>query len=366
MAKFLFILDNLEIGGVERNTIHLGNHLAEHGHDVTLLCLTEQGPMVDAISGKVKQYYLRCKRVRWSLFKIAHYLRQHDFDAVISAKEYNNVMTIAASKLTGKKIKVVTTTRTHLVEEKTKGKSKIFFCTLLLARWLYPLAWKRVAVSHGVAQGVRDALNLPALDVDVIYNPAANSRIFYIQPLPPHAWLSGPRTTPVLVACGRLSLAKDYEFLINAFNSLNKRMLARLIIIGDGELRSELEAQIKDLGLNKIIHMVGFVPNPEDYMYHADAFVMTSKWEGFGNVLVEALSVGCPIIAMDCPGGVREILGNGRWGKIVSHRDPEIFADNVIAELQGNNDPRPYQYLQERARIFTPERIAADYLALLD
>lgn len=366
MKRLAFILDNLQIGGVERNTIHICNYLAQAGHDITLLCLTGPGKLAESVSPKVKLEYLGCKRARWAFFKLIPWLRRYDFDAVISAKEYNNVLTIAASLLSFKKNRVVTTTRTHLIEERDNSKSKTFAFTLFLARFLYPFAWKRIAVSKGVAQSVRDALHSPGLDVGVIYNPAADPAKFTIHPPAPHPWFTDPDETPILVTCGRLSLAKDYAFLLDSFAELRRTHEARLIIIGDGELRGELEAQIARLGLKDCVLLYGFAPNPEAFMAHARLFLLTSKWEGFGNVLVEALSVGCPIIAMDCPGGVAEILENGQWGHLVKERDPKVFASVIAAELQSEAPPRPKLHLQARAYDFTPEKIAKDYLALLD
>lgn len=365
MARLCFILDNLLIGGVERNTIHICNHLSNAGHEITLLCLTSAGPMADSVSDKVVLHYLGVKRVRWALFELRSYLSGNDFDAVISAKEYNNVIAIAAARLCGKDVRVITTTRTHLIEEKDNGRSKIFAATLCIAKWLYPLAWKRIAVSRGVAESVKDALKLPKLDVGVIYNPAADPLKFNIDPPAPHAWFNDPEV-PVLVTCGRLTLAKDYAFLLDSFAELRKIMDVRLIVVGDGELRNELEDQITRLNIGDSALLYGFSSKPEDFMFHARLFVMTSKWEGFGNVLVEALSVGCPIVALDCPGGVSEILEDGRWGTLVKGRDAKYFADIIADKLRSQIPSRPRLDLQARARDFTPEKIAADYLSLLN
>ncbi len=364
MARLLFILDNLEVGGVERNTIHICNYMAEAGHDITLLCLTQTGPMAEFVSSKVTLQFLGVSRARYALFELIPYLRHYDFDAVISAKEYANVITLLASLLTFKKIRVIVTTRTHLISEKENGKSKMFALTLFLARFFYPFAYKRVAVSKGVAQSVKDALHDQSLPVEVIYNPAADPHKFAVSPPSPHPWFTDPDEIPVIVTCGRLSLAKDYAFLLDSFAELLKTTKARLIIVGDGELRAELEEKIQNLHMQNSVLLYGFASNPEDFMFHARLFALTSKWEGFGNVLVEALAMGCPIVAMDCPGGVREILEDGKWGRLVVERSPEAFARSLATELKIERPSR--LHLQARARDFMPEKIAADYLALLD
>jgi glycosyltransferase involved in cell wall biosynthesis len=125
-----------------------------------------------------------------------------------------------------------------------------------------------------------------------------------------------------------------------------------------------LKKQIKELDLEDKVLLKGHVDNAIDYMYHADLFVLSSLWEGFGNVIVEALSVGCPVVSMNCPSGPAEILEDGKWGSLVEKRDPKILADVIVAELR--NKKAVKKNLQRRANDFIPKKIAKQYLKFID
>ena len=137
-----------------------------------------------------------------------------------------------------------------------------------------------------------------------------------------------------------------------------------LIILGSGEKRRKLEMLVQSLELQEWIHMPGFVQNPYDYMREADVFALSSKWEGFGNVVVEAMATGTPIVSTDCPSGPAEILEGGRWGKLVPVSDEQKMAEAIMETLvspvaEGN-------HLVERAQDFAPEKVASQYLSLLN
>lgn len=358
--KILYVLDNLGFGGVERNTINIANLLAE-SHNVSLLVLTSNSlDMKQFISDKVSYYNLESKRVFPSIFKLIKFLKKHKFDSIITAKEYVNV-TCLFSRIFSKDIKkIITSTRTYVSSEKIYSKLKLSDFYLLLAKILYKFAKANVCVSQGVANDLKKNLNLKRNPV-VIYNPAAKESSFTLQPKIPHPWFE--EEIPVIIGCGRLTKQKDFSLLINAFSEVIKKKEARLVILGEGELRPQLEKQIKDLGLKNKVLLPGNVNSPESYMYHAKVFALSSLWEGFGNVIVEALSVGCPVISMNCPSGPSEILEDGKWGTLVTERKFEKLAEAITAELEREKPKK--EYLQKRAKDFTPERIAEEYLKLI-
>jgi glycosyltransferase involved in cell wall biosynthesis len=114
--------------------------------------------------------------------------------------------------------------------------------------------------------------------------------------------------------------------LIEAFAQVRKSHPTRLLILGEGEERPQLEALIRQLGLEQDVNLPGFVSNPYPYMAHAALFVLSSRWEGLPTVLVEAMSLRTPVIATDCPSGPREILGNGQYGQLVPVGDSSALA----------------------------------------
>ena len=150
--------------------------------------------------------------------------------------------------------------------------------------------------------------------------------------------------------------------MIKAFSIVRKHRLTRLIILGEGEQRTKLEALVQELGLNDDVSMPGFVDNPFAYMSKASVFVLSSLSEGFGNVLVEAMACGCPVVSTDCPGGPAEILENGKYGSLVPVGDVELLAKEIINII---NFPTNEEMLSNRAMRFSLGTICDKYLEVL-
>jgi len=161
---------------------------------------------------------------------------------------------------------------------------------------------------------------------------------------------------------GRLAVQKDFPTLLRAFARLRAARPARLMILGEGDRRSELEQLASALGISADVRLPGFVENPLAYMRRAAVFVLSSIYEGFGNVLVEALACGCPIVSTDCPGGPAEILEHGRFGRLVPVGDVAALGDALLATLAA---PRESEALVARARDFSAAVIADRYLGVL-
>jgi glycosyltransferase involved in cell wall biosynthesis len=144
---------------------------------------------------------------------------------------------------------------------------------------------------------------------------------------------------PVILGVGRLTVQKDFPTLIRAFARVRQKRNARLLILGEGELRSELNALVAELGLQADVALPGFVENPFVFMRHASLFVLSSAWEGFGNVLVEAMACGMPVVSTDCPSGPAEILQNGKWGRLVPVGDVQALSEALLATLEESTHP---------------------------
>ena len=209
-----------------------------------------------------------------------------------------------------------------------------------LARWFYPWADGIVAVSKGVADDLARLTKIPRERIQVIYNPIVTSEMFRKSEFPPeHPWFK-ENEPPVILAVGRLTAQKAFDVLIQAFAQVRKNHAARLVILGEGEERSALETMTREFGLAQDISMPGFVLNPYPCMAHASCFVLSSRWEGLPTVVVEALSLGTPIISTDCPSGPREILMDGMYGTLVPVDDVPALATAIEATLT-NKVPRP-------------------------
>jgi glycosyltransferase involved in cell wall biosynthesis len=138
--------------------------------------------------------------------------------------------------------------------------------------------------------------------------------------------------------------------------------LARLVILGEGEKRTELEALAVRLGIAGNTSFFGFDANPFKYMAHCAVFVLSSRWEGFGNVLVEAMTCGAQVVSTDCPSGPAEILENGKYGRLAPPGDAAALATAIDAAL---DDPLPVKLIRARADAFSVEAATEKYLRLL-
>jgi glycosyltransferase involved in cell wall biosynthesis len=147
-----------------------------------------------------------------------------------------------------------------------------------------------------------------------------------------HPWFDSGQP-PVVLGAGRLTAAKDFATLIRAFAAVRNRRPARLVILGEGEERRNLQALARDLQVEADFALSGYVSNPYQYMKKAAVFVLSSRWEGFSNVLVEAMACGTAVVSSDCPNGPREILEGGRLGILVPVGDPALFAQAIESQL---------------------------------
>nr|WP_195759499.1 glycosyltransferase [Spiribacter sp. 2438] len=172
-------------------------------------------------------------------------------------------------------------------------------------------------------------------------------------------WLAGETR---LIAVGTLKRAKGYDVLLRVLADLRGRRDARLLILGEGPLRGELEALARDLGVGESLWMPGFCPNPATFLKHAHVFVLSSNWEGFGNVIVEALAAGVSVVSTDCLSGSAEILDGGRFGRLVATGDTPGMAKAIE---EAAHSPDDLDRLKARAEDFRPARQAACYLELV-
>jgi glycosyltransferase involved in cell wall biosynthesis len=176
-----------------------------------------------------------------------------------------------------------------------------------------------------------------------------------------HPWFGDP-DIPLILGVGRLVPQKNFALLIDAFACLRRRRPARLAILGDGALRGELTARIEALGLGDAAALLPGDPNPWRYMKRAAVVALTSHYEGFGNVLVEAMATGVPVVSADCPHGPAEILGHGDWGLLVRSPTPENFAQAMMQTL---DRPIGADRLRARAMRFSAPVIADAYRELI-
>lgn len=360
--RICFIVASFSDGGVNKVISNLANNFVGRGIHVDVVALSSKFSQAKHLyKSQVNLITLSGPRTLAFLPLMRYFLKHKTYDAVISSVEFVNIHTIIADRLAKLHSKLIVTTHTDLVQEKIQKKMIILKIVYKLAGILYPYSNKVCAVSKGVSESIDKVLKLDQ-DVQVIYNPIVHMEdLDYTPKTVPHPWYN--EDIPVFLGCGRLTKQKNFQMVISAFKKLTLTQNARLIILGEGELREDLERQIEILKLEGSVHMFGKTSNPLDFYYYSKSLVVSSLWEGFGNVIVEALSMGCPVISTDCPSGPAEILEDGKWGQLVEMNNEEDLYLAMKNELVKNKANR--QDLQKRAKDFMVDKIADQYLSLV-
>ena len=296
-------------------------------------------------------------RARMLVPTLRRYLKTAKPKVVISLAFHINILTALASIGLQERPRLILSVHNSLSQTLRAIGWPASLWTKFATMFLYRLADGLVAVSEGAADDLARVAKLNRKSIRTIYNPVIRSDYHtLVSEIPSHPWASG-KTCPLVVSIGRLSEQKNHAVLIRAFAKVISTRDARLLILGEGNLRKNLENLILGLGLEGSVALPGYVDNPLPYMKAADVFVLSSDWEGFGNVLAEAMAAGTPVISTDCPHGPREILADGKWGKLVPVGDPDALAEAMLEILRsGGADARP------RARQFSVEAAAEKYL----
>ena len=355
---------NLLGGGAERVAVNLLQGLPRDVFAQELVMVDAWGPFLEQVPADVQQTNLALgKNVSNAILPLIRYLQRRKPDVLISHLAHANVAAVvaAACARTGTKVVLIEHNDNSSVDQGRKrsaaGRVMQQFKSLAYRR-----ADKIVGVSEGVSDYVGQTFGVPKTKLETIYNPVVNDSLLErsYEPLA-HPWFA-PGEPPVLLASGRLREQKDFSTLLKAFAQVRQARACRLLILGEGDLRGELEAEIAALGLQDDVALPGFVENPYAYMRGAAQFVLSSRWEGLPTVLVEAMACGCPVVATDCPSGPAEILEDGRLGPLVPVADPGALAQAVLATLE---NPTPCQQLEARAAHFSFENAISRYTELL-
>lgn len=301
MEKIALIINSLSSGGGERVVATLSQGFAKN-YDVTIIIFNSKsvdyeygGKLIDincpektTLTGKT---YNLLKRS----YKLKKIFNQEKFDHIFGFMESANYPSILASNKTIASL--------HIDFNFLGGVDQ------RLIRSFYPMAKCVAPVSDDIANSLREQVKLN--NVTRIYNPVPFEELKQLSCEPFHH----PRK--FIIAVGRLTYQKQFDLMIDAFAKSKAQEDCDLIILGDGELKGQLEQQIESLGMQDKIHLPGRLKNPFIYMKNAEFMALSSRAEGFPMVLIEALSLSCPVISADCPTGPREIVQNGVNGLLV-------------------------------------------------
>ena len=288
---------------------------------------------------------------RWAAGTAA-YLDREQPAALLAMNVLAATSAAMASRLTDHRVRIVAT----LHEPLKQGR------LLHRARRSYPYADAVVGVSHGVSSELAKIPNLKCNPPHVIYNPVVSAYLERkaCEPVN-HSWIGRPKY-PVVLAIGKLIERKNFSVLLAAFARLRSQRPARLLVLGEGRLRSRLLSLAQRLGIAEHVDFPGFVENPYAFLANAALFVLSSRNEALPTVLIEAMACGCPVVSTDCPFGPREILQEGKLGALVPVGDSEALAAAMGRAL---DEPPRRAALRERASFFSIERAVDRYEELL-
>jgi len=354
--RISFFLASLRGGGAEKNVVFLANFFIENGFYVDLVLVKKTGPYLKDLHSKINIIDLDKNRSISSIFALRRYLREVNPDVLMSSVIHINLVTILAKLLLFNKIKtriVVNQANPLTIPIIKNGKVRLLhLLKLKLITFLYSFSDGIICVSNGVKHDILSYGLIPKSLAISIYNPVVTDEMIK------YSSNKKPFEKITFVGVGRLEEQKNFSLLIDAFCIVKQSLDAQLIILGEGSLRAKLVNQANELGLKNEISFIGFVDDPFSYIKRSDALVLSSLWEGFGNVLAESLALGVQVVSTDCPSGPSEILCDGDYGQLVPVNNAEALS---AAMLKSINSPINKDKLVERSKDFLVHRIALQY-----
>jgi len=332
--------------------VKIANELQERGYKIEIIVVDATGPYKSLIKPEIEVAEIGGSNTVDILYNLWTHLRNTETNVLLSTMEIPNIVSVVATR----RLSIPTVIRIASVNSmrSRQGKHKLI---PTLKRLTYPHAESIVTISDGVARDLSDIIGVPAPRMRTIHNPAYDPDIPCESREPvEHKWLNDQKKN-VVIGVGNMKPAKDFSTLLDAMARVDNED-THLIILGKGDLKHELVQQATALGIRGRVSFPGFVDNPYAYMAKADVFALSSAWEGFGNVIVEAMACETPVVCTDCPGGPAEILDKGTYGHLVSVGDDAAMSEAIQEML---DDPTEPELLVSRAQDFMIEKIVDQY-----
>ena len=355
----MIIIHSLKGGGAERLVVNLLKGLSRRDFSITLLLyegifdypLPENVEVITLHIRSSKNVLKFTKGFILKIISIARLIRKDKPDIIFSLLSGTNLIAILAKMLSGAHSKVIVSERNHpSISLKNEMYGRI---TRFLMKYFYLKAERTIAVSCGIKKDLVENFKLPSEKIEVIYNPVDIEEIetLSIEEIN-HPWFNDE--IPIIISVGRLTKQKGYSYLIKAFSLVRQSLRCRLLIIGRGEEEGNLVNMVNVLDLRNDTEFLGFQKNPFKYMEKSSLFVLSSLYEGFSNVIVEAMAVGLPVISTDCPSGPSEIIEHGKNGILVRPEEEAALAQAILNVL--TND-------ELRKKLSSEAKIRAQYFA---
>lgn len=357
--RICLFTSSLNRGGAERVFVNLANYWSREGHEVDFVVFSDEGGLKDELEPQVKLVVLKSgsvlpARIKTALL-FAAYLKERSPDRVYATLTYVCICGLIAKRLSGYSGKLILRQANALCNQSTNSLGARLINAIAYRFW-FQSADVIIVNSRVNREELIEAYPKLATQVRLIHNPVR------IPSQCDSVSENKDLRSPIILGSGRMSEQKDFATLIRAFALVAKKVDARLVLLGDGALRQKLESLVADLSLSERVTFAGYTSDPEAYYLRASMFVLTSRWEGFPNVVVESLSYGLPVVVTDCIGASREIVEPILPENVVPVGDFEQVAERIIATLKHTVEPtKIVASVRER---FGLEQIAAEYLNL--
>lgn len=354
--KVSIVIPSLRGGGAEKVMINIMSKLDRNKFDIVLILLKKEGPYIDLIPEDIFVIDLNSNRARSSVFKLLKELNKNRPNIILSTLGYLNLILLSIKPLLLWRPKIIVR-EANTPSKDMEGLSNIKkFLFKRLYRHLYKKADTVIAQCEDMKSDMINYLGVSGENIECIFNPLDIEKIKYLKKI------NNPYSENVinLIAIGRLEYQKGFDNLIRAFEIVNKNNKnTHLTILGEGSLKKELQNLINELNLNDKISLVSFKKNPYPYYYYSDMYILSSRWEGFPNTLLEALACETKVLSFDCKSGPREILDNGEYGILIKKEDFNDLAEGIIRYL---NEPNK---TGSRASKYSIENIVMEYEKVL-
>ncbi len=355
--KILIILPWNQQGptGIENIMTIVTNHLSEKYNFYIIAISNIFIEKPSELKSSTEFYSLVKSRARKTIFPLRCYIKNINPDIIIANGPHLSVLAWVVKKISFSSAFLVSIN--HGVDK--ENRLSLFYCYFSCL-----LSNKNIAVSRGIKKYLQQIKCPHSKKINVIYNGLDIGKIKSLseEKISKEEFCWNDKY-PTIIGVGRLTQQKSFDVLIRAFAQIihKHKKHINLLLVGDGELRSNLENLVYKLNIKKFVYFLGWQDNPFKFMKNSDVFVLSSKYEGLPTVLIEAMACGTPVVSTDCPSGPSEILENGKYGKLVPVGDINALSKAIEETLE---NPIKKQ-LQERAHYFSEEKNIKKYKKFL-
>lgn len=349
--NIVFVTPQLKFGGYEKVVINYANSFSKLGHNVTVICGFKSGQYVELLESKINLIEFKA-RLRIFLLPLTRYLKDNKVDILYVPFHSYTSIAVIARKLSKNKCIIYGSSHGYQPEN-----NKIID---YLVGKIVKQADVLVTVTKDLAIYESKIMFIPNNKFRVFNNPVVDDSVVIQKE--DHKWLGKNKKNPVVVISGRLEVDKRKDISIKIINKVLKKCDIRLLVLGDGSKMNELVTLTKKYGIEDKVDFLGFVENPMSYMIQCDIFLHTAEIEAFGNVIVEALYCGLPVVTTDCRGPV-DIIENNKYGIVIGKVDESGTIDRGCeAIINILNHKILFKNLKNRALEFDGKYLEKDFL----